>query len=349
MKKIFYTLGQVFILSLVLFLCSELYLAHKGVTLEWQQNRQKFFQDQIPGNLLNAVKRCGWGYEKNSHTHSVEDYNALINTGKDGLRVSRPELDKKGKHHTAFFGCSYTFGEGINDEETMVYKLNDKYPNEVFDNYGVSGYGTVQSLIVMQDVLEQNKYDLIVYCATRPQFARNIEKRVVGDLHINRTYCIAPRVKFYSNGSYKISDNSALLWPGQNHFLTIDWLHRVYFGMTYDLAILSDEKTISTEHWQKRLEAMSKLIKLMQEACFKKKVRFLVVSTSDMKDGALKDVQLDKAIEYINIDHPQSMEANYRVKNIGTNHPNGKVHAYWAEQFSQWYDKNILQLEKKLN
>ncbi len=270
----------------------------------------RVFQDQIPGNLLNAVKRCGWGYEKNSSFHSAEDHKAIINIGQDGLRVSRPELDKKGKHHTAFFGCSYTFGEGINDDETMVYKLNDKYPNEVFDNYGVSGYGTVQSLIVMQDVLEQNKYDLIVYCATRPQFARNIEKRVVGDLHINRTYCIAPRVKFYSNGSYKISDNSALLWPGQNHFLTLEWLHRVYF---------------------------------------KKKVRFLVVNTSDMKDGALKDVQLDKAIEYINIDHPQSMEANYRVKNIGTNHPNGKVHAYWAEQFSQWYDKNILQLEKKLN
>lgn len=143
MKKIFYTLGQVFILSLVLFLCSELYLAHKGVTLEWQQNRQKFFQDQIPGNLLNAVKRCGWGYEKNSSFHSAEDHKAIINIGQDGLRVSRPELDKKGKHHTAFFGCSYTFGEGINDDETMVYKLNDKYPNEVFDNYGVSGYGTV--------------------------------------------------------------------------------------------------------------------------------------------------------------------------------------------------------------
>ena len=345
MKKIFYVLGQMFILGLALFLCSELYLAHKGVTLEWQQNRKHFLEDWIPSNLLGAVKRCGWGYEKNSRFHSGEDYNVIINIGQDGLRVSRSDLTKKGRHHTAFFGCSYTFGEGVNDKETMVYKLNDQYPDEVFDNYGVSGYGTLQSLIVMQDVLKENKYDLIVYCATRPQFARNVEKRVVGDLHINRTYCIAPRIKFYPDGSYKIFDNSTLLWPGQNHFLTLDWLHRVYFGMTYDLAILPDQRTISAEHWQKRLEAMQKLIELMQEACAKKNVRFLVASTSDMQDGALKDVKLDKSIEYINIDHPRSMNVEYRVKNIGTNHPNGKVHAYWAEQFSQWYDKNILQVE----
>lgn len=346
MKKIFYTLGQVFILSLVLFLCSELYLAHKGITLEWLQNREKFLDSWVPVDLLSAVKRCGWGYEKNSHTHSGEDYNALINTGKDGLRVSRPELDKKGKHHTAFFGCSYTFGEGINDEETMVYKLNDKYPNEVFDNYGVSGYGTVQSLIVMQDVLEQNKYDLIVYCATRPQFARNVEKRVVGNLYVNMPYCIAPRVTFSPDGSYKIYDNSTLLWPGQNHFLTIDWLHRVYFGMTYDLEVLPDERVISAQHVNKRLEAMSKLIGLMYEACHRKQVRFLVVSTDDMKDGALKKVKLDEGIEYINIDHPNSRDLKYRVGGISNYHPNGKVHAHWAEKFSQWYDKNILQSEK---
>ena len=343
MKKLFYHFGQAFVCVLVLFLCSELYLAYKGVNLEWQRERELFIDDWTPNNLLEAVKRCGWGYSKYSSVHSSEDYNALINAGQDGLRISRPSLDKKGKHHTAFFGCSYTFGEGINDEETMVYRLNDKYPDEVFDNYGVSGYSTLQSLIVMQDVLKQNKYDLVVYCATRPQFARNIEKRVVGNLQVNRPYCIAPRVQFFPNGRYKIYDNATLPWLGQDRFLTIDWLHRVYLGMTYDLEVISDHRVLAKEHWQKRLEAMSKLIGLMQEACQKKNVRFLVVSTSDMKDGALKDVKLDKSIEYINIDHPKSMNLEYRVGGIINNHPNAKVHAYWAEQFSQWYNKNILQ------
>lgn len=343
MKKIFYHFGQILICILVLFLCSELYLAYKGVNLEWQRERELFIDDWTPNNLLEAVRRCGWGYSKYLSVHSPEDYDVLIHTGQDGLRISRPELDKKGLRYTAFFGCSYTFGEGINDEETMVYKLNEKYPQEVFDNYGVSGYSTLQNLIVMRDVLKQNKYDLIVYCATRPQFARNIEKRVVGSLQVNRPYCIAPRVKFYNNGYYKIYDNATLPWLGQDRFLTIDWLHRVYLGMTYDLEILSDQKRISTEHREKRLEAMSKLIKLMQEACQKKKVRFLVVSISDMQDGALKDVKLDKSIEYINIDHPHSMDLEYKVGGVISNHPNGKVHTYWAEQFSKWYNKNMIQ------
>ncbi|MGM9992042.1 MAG: SGNH/GDSL hydrolase family protein [Candidatus Bruticola sp.] len=339
MKRFIYNVCCIVVFISVLFIVSELYLAHKGVSICWYRERQRYMIERTPPALTEVARRCGWGYDKNWCSQSGEDPEVLQNTGADGLRVSRPILNKKGRHHTALFGCSFLFGEGVTDEDNVVYRLNERYPNDVFDNYGISGYGAVQSLIAMKAALNQNKYDLIVYCVTRPQFSRNLEKRVVGNLHINQCYCLAPRIEFYPKGTYKIFDNFDLFWPGQDKFLTIEWLHRVYLGSFYDLEI---KNKVNFERTRERYKVMKKIIALMQQACREKKVRFLVASISDGAEGVFRDSPLDTSIEYISIDHPQSLEIKYKVKNVETNHPNKEVHAYWAKKFSQWYDENML-------
>ncbi|MGM9999384.1 MAG: hypothetical protein ACI38Q_08390 [Candidatus Bruticola sp.] len=339
MKRFIYNALCVLVSVLVLFIISELYLAHKGVRVLWYKERQDSVTKRTPVELTEAARHCGWGYDKSFSSHSGEDQSVLQSTGADGLRVSRPVLDKKGKHHTAFFGCSFLFGEGVPDDNTMVYRLNEHYPNEVFDNYGVSGFGTVQNLIAMRAALKQNKYDLMVYCITSPQFSRNMEKRVVGSLHINECYCLAPRIEFYADGKYKITDNLDFIWPGQEMFLTVEWLRRVYLGAFYDLEMRNQ---VNGKRTRERYKVAKKIIGLMQEACREKNVRFLVASISDSERGAFSESPLDESVEYISIDHPRSMELKYKVKNLPTNHPNGEVHAYWAKKFSEWYDANIL-------
>ncbi|MGM9999386.1 MAG: hypothetical protein ACI38Q_08400 [Candidatus Bruticola sp.] len=339
MKRFIYNLLFALVFILVLFIVSELCLAHKGVRLVWYRERINSIIERTPAELTETALRCGWGYDKNFTNCSSEDQTVFHHRGEDGLRVSRPVLDKKGRHHTAFFGCSFLFGEGVPDKDTMVYRLNEHYPNDVFDNYGVSGFGGVQSLIAMQAALKQNKYDFMVYCITRPQFSRNMEKRVVGSLHINECYCLAPRIEFYPDGNYKITDNFDFVWPGQEMFLTVEWLRRVYLGAFYDLEI---RNRVDERLTKERYRVMKKIIVLMQEACQEKKVRFLVASISDADRGAFAESPLTNSVEYINIDHPSSENVKYKVSNIPTNHPNGEVHAYWAKKFSQWYDKNIV-------
>ena len=45
-----------------------------------------------------------------------------------------------------FFGGSFAFGFGLNDNETMPYLLQKYLKNWKIENYGINGYGVHQML-----------------------------------------------------------------------------------------------------------------------------------------------------------------------------------------------------------
>jgi len=47
-------------------------------------------------------------------------------------------------------GCSFTFGHGLNDEDTWPWLLQKKFPNYRVMNLGVMGYGTDQALLAAE-------------------------------------------------------------------------------------------------------------------------------------------------------------------------------------------------------
>ena len=57
---------------------------------------------------------------------------------------------KANKQYALFFGCSFTFGEGVNDDETYPYYFSRS--DSIFTpyNYGLCGYGTQQMLARLQ-------------------------------------------------------------------------------------------------------------------------------------------------------------------------------------------------------
>lgn len=62
-------------------------------------------------------------------------------------------------------GDSLTAGWGVTDEETYAWKLQEQFPKMTFSNYGVPGYGTVQSLLHLRQLLQsvEEKPWLILY------------------------------------------------------------------------------------------------------------------------------------------------------------------------------------------
>lgn len=52
--------------------------------------------------------------------------------------------------HLIFFGCSYTYGEGVNNTETFTYQLARKLPTYQVYNYAYSGYGPQQTLAYLE-------------------------------------------------------------------------------------------------------------------------------------------------------------------------------------------------------
>lgn len=69
-------------------------------------------------------------------THPLETYTAS---------TAKPEI--------WVLGCSFTHGWALDDEDTYPWVLQTKLPSYEVVNYGVSGYGTVHSLVQLEDAL----------------------------------------------------------------------------------------------------------------------------------------------------------------------------------------------------
>jgi hypothetical protein len=95
-------------------------------------------------------------------THKEEYYTGeshvvTYNIDRDGLRISAPKGQINGERSILFFGCSFTFGEAVEDEETLPYQLGRllTYPYSVY-NFGFEGYGPNHMLAALEAGLATN-------------------------------------------------------------------------------------------------------------------------------------------------------------------------------------------------
>jgi len=93
-------------------------------------------------------------------------YDVTITIDENGLRSSPPFTpnDDKEEKSILFFGCSVTFGEGVNDEQTMPYVtgLLTKGTFKIY-NFALHGYGPQQMLAA----IEHGHVDSIVKVSPR--------------------------------------------------------------------------------------------------------------------------------------------------------------------------------------
>ncbi|MBI1748024.1 MAG: SGNH/GDSL hydrolase family protein [Acidobacteria bacterium] len=100
-------------------------------------------------------------------THSLETYTAS---------QPKPEI--------WILGCSLTHGWSLNDEETYPWLVQMQFPDYEVVNFGVSGYGTIHSLIEVQEALqirEKPKLVILAYSSRhdiRNAFTRRRRKSV---------------------------------------------------------------------------------------------------------------------------------------------------------------------------
>lgn len=91
-------------------------------------------------------------------------YTFRITHAENGLRITRPTgsqvANKKGE--IWLFGCSYTEGWTLNDEDTFGWLLQAGITNYEVVNFGVSGYGNVQSLIQLREGLKNGVKPAVV-------------------------------------------------------------------------------------------------------------------------------------------------------------------------------------------
>jgi hypothetical protein len=84
----------------------------------------------------------------------------------DGSRKTREfdGLTSGGKPNVIFLGDSFVFGHGLDDEETLPWHLQEFLPHWNVINHAVSGYGTCQAFLRLQQLeVTLNRGDFVIY------------------------------------------------------------------------------------------------------------------------------------------------------------------------------------------
>ena len=91
-------------------------------------------------------------------------YSFMITHSQNGLRITRPLDTDLGNRRKEIwiFGCSFTEGWTLNDEETYPWILQEQIKNYEVVNFGVGGYGTLQSLIQFREALKDGRKPAVV-------------------------------------------------------------------------------------------------------------------------------------------------------------------------------------------
>ncbi len=157
--------------NLFIFLSLTLSLSFSLVVAEWVLR----YQRQSVEHEINASERMqpgmilydaqlGWKlkpYWSGKHHHY--DYDVTYNINRDGFRGAETQ---RGNVDFAVVGDSFSFGLGVNDDETFVALLNaNSKEKNVYRNYSVPGYSTDQQLLLLNRLKGRINADvlLVVY------------------------------------------------------------------------------------------------------------------------------------------------------------------------------------------
>jgi hypothetical protein len=111
----------------------------------------------VGGSLGRPHPTLGHAYSPGRFVVTLEDgYSFRVTHRENGLRITRPLAayeDGVSRSQLWILGCSYTHGWSLNDEETYPWLVQERLPDYEVVNFGVGGYGTLQSLLQFQEAL----------------------------------------------------------------------------------------------------------------------------------------------------------------------------------------------------
>jgi hypothetical protein len=142
------------------------------------------------GRLFDTHPRLGYRHHAGRYRVAIGGHAFTVTHGPDTLRITKPEAAPHPRLGLWVFGCSFTHGWSVGDEDTFPWRLQQRFPRLDVVNFGVSGYGTVHSLIQLEEALETRPLPAAIVVAygsfhdDRNTFARVRRKQIVPWNHL---------------------------------------------------------------------------------------------------------------------------------------------------------------------
>jgi hypothetical protein len=278
-------------------------------------------------NLYDAT--IGWKAKKGKHempTNKITRVKTIININDRGDRLSSKNEISNNQGDILFFGGSFTQGWGLNDLETYPAKFQERYSNYKIFNFGQAGYGSTQSLLLLEEEIKNIKSPkLIIYGFMDHHFERNVARgEWLGVLLKYRSdgFGQKPKVPYATidnNGELEIHKPLGYITlPLRKVSSTITTVEKIYMKQT-------------TRHRKKiQEEVLNKIVLKMKNISELSGASFIVVnlsSNTQSSDSNLKKFFTKEKINYV--DCRILLKDKYLIP--GEHHPTELAHAYYND------------------
>jgi hypothetical protein len=264
-------------------------------------------------------------------------YSFITTHDSNTLRVTHPineDSEYSSKDKLWILGCSVTHGWSINDWETYPWHLQQAFPGYEVVNYGVSGYGTIHSLLQLKrDLALKKKPKIVILAYMSMHDARNTltaNRRKAAIVYNFLGPVCQPYASLDKNGQLGISRPVDVVYhkvPFNTVSALIHFLERAFNIL---------EAKFSNSH-----ELTRAIITEMDEICKKDSITFILAGldneplTKEMlqyfhgKGTLTIDISVDnKSGKFSNLPYDA--------------HPNGLANAVYAQKLGEFIRKNRL-------
>ena len=281
-----------------------------------------FALDEPITNIQDEI--LGWSPKVGQHIFNPWSEDGIITKltiNKDKSRVTgNVNLNKK---KIIFIGGSVTQGWAVDDLETFTSFIQRKSKKYKISNFGVSGYGGFQSLLLLEEIFKNNKdIELVIYGYTPHHEVRNVAAgswMYLLNFFSKRGFVKLPYASIDKENNlvknkpikyinFPFGDKSALIAKLEKKVMKIKSLRREYNQFEISKAIINEMNKISNKN-------NSQFKFLILENLPKKKIE------------KYKEFLIKNNIALINCPMPQGKE--YVVKNEG--HPSALGHKITSE------------------
>jgi lysophospholipase L1-like esterase len=156
-------------ISIVIGLVIALLVLEAGLVLYQKHVRDR---EHMSAGLILYDEHLGWKLARSwSGRHERSEYRVSYHTGTQGFRVSDSTNNDSTAARWAVLGDSFTFGLGVNDNETFTAVMNREATDKHFINYAVPGYSTDQQWLLLQqnpEIRRARRLLVVVYLGNDP-------------------------------------------------------------------------------------------------------------------------------------------------------------------------------------
>ena len=260
----------------------------------------------------------------NSLTFSTDSLSRRIVPTNDSLKSIRNK-------YALFLGCSYTYGDGVSDKETMPYFFEQKAKNYLAQNYGFMGYSPLQTLALFQhrnlrkEVKEPQGFG--VYTYINDQIDRVIP---------------ASRWVELMKGRFPNLVHKSMLTDGiflKKHHILYDFIHWGGNTNTAQYFRIGYPKIHNDSHYQLVIDVLKKA-KEEYKHQFKNDNFYVVIFPGSPLESSMKLMFDRSGIKYFDYSKLLNLEKNYLP--FDSAHPKGEVYKLVMDKFYSDLEKGKL-------